>query len=200
VWLIFHTCCVPEPLFPERSTDCTILASFHFYTKYWQRENQTPDFCNQYLTDNKQWQLEWSNIQVYSFFKLLAQRPIVIHCIYRQNLSCLRHFDQLFWLPFLKFNALSMLSVLTSARSACAEQSDILSTYSFCHIIICKMCMCTELYFTEKKWFFIYGVCVHFEDYNTHTHIHAISNQTCISNNLLGNYFLFQWVWYKDHT
>jgi len=30
------------------------------------------------------------------FWKFLSQRPIVIYCIYRQNLSYRRHFNQLF--------------------------------------------------------------------------------------------------------
>jgi hypothetical protein len=60
---------------------------------------------------------------------------LVIYCICRQNVSCLWHFNRLFWLPLLKFNALSMLSVLTSARSACTEQPNILTAYCFCYKI-----------------------------------------------------------------
>jgi hypothetical protein len=36
------------------ATSFVILHFFSFYANYWQRQNQTPAFCNQFPTDNQQ--------------------------------------------------------------------------------------------------------------------------------------------------
>jgi hypothetical protein len=47
---------------------------------------------------------------------------------------------------------LQLLDIMQSARSTCTEHPNILSTYSFCHIVIFKMHMCIALCFTKQKY------------------------------------------------